>query len=141
MTFALVVTKAPLPELWQIWARFHSTHPVKRGADLGADPIQYSPAVTRVLSLLTCQFQQGFRICVGGSGGGGGYNKYATVHSSAMLQYFDTNISPLLYVLDLIHRAKTDPCHEDGVIRLKNDYFKTLVSEKISFFFARHPRL
>ncbi len=46
MTFALVVTKALLPELWQR-VRLHSTHPVKRRADLAADPIQYSPAVTR----------------------------------------------------------------------------------------------
>jgi hypothetical protein len=71
ITFALV-DKATLPELWQIWARLHSTHPVWNvGLTLGRIPSNIRPLLPGVLSLLTCPISARFpHMCRWEWGGG-----------------------------------------------------------------------
>ncbi len=95
---------------------------MKRGADLGADPIQYSPAVTRGFESSDMPISARFpHTCV--SVGMRGREFCTTIMAESKFKcmqcYFVKNISPLIEVLDLIHAAVTDPCHEDGVIPLK----------------------
>jgi hypothetical protein len=103
--------KAPLPGLWQIWARLHSTHPLKRRADLGADPTQYSPAITRGFESSDMPISARFPHSVGGSGGKGSIFCNTMAQTKFKCSDILIQISNHSHFLCLTYVAVTDPCH------------------------------
>ncbi len=81
------------------------------GLTLGWIPSNIRPLLPEVLSLLTCQFQQGFRICVGGSGGKGSIFCNTMAQTKFKCSDILIQISNHSHFLCLTYVAVTDPCH------------------------------